>query len=103
MVAQRRMKAARVLREMLLLGKARGYGDTLTEEEVSQIPAPGLRAMVEARDIELMGDLEATTPGREVADLRREVADLLKRIDRNERRINELTEKLDGSSTSNAA
>ena len=96
------------------MGKARGYGDTLTDEEVSQIPGPGLRAMVEARDIELMGDLEATTPGREVADLRREVAELLKRIDRNERRINELTEqiarslasdteKTDASITGNAA
>ena len=73
--------AGRVLREMLLLGKRRGYNDPLTAEEIAAIPGPGLRAMVEARDIELLGDLESTAPGREIALLSRELADLRKRIE----------------------
>ncbi len=88
--------AARVLREMLLLGKQRTYGEILTDEEVSRLPGPGLRAMVESRDIELLGDLEATVPGREIAGLRREVAELRRLINRNENRINELVEHVAG-------
>ena len=79
---QERLLAARVLREMLLLGKPRKFGDTLTEEEVSQIPGPGLRAMVENRDIELMGDLTSSSPGRELAMLRTEVAELRRRVEK---------------------
>ena len=73
--------AAYVRREMLLLGKERRYGDPLTSEEIAAIPELGLRAMVEDRSIDLAGDLERTEPGREIAQLQREVTELRRRIE----------------------
>ncbi len=37
--------------------------------------------MVENRDIELVGDLEGSDPGREVAQLQREVTELRRRVE----------------------
>lgn len=74
--------AAKILKEMLLLGKQRKFGDTLTAEELSQIPGPGLRAMIDDRQIELLGDLEGTAPGREIAGLQRQVNELRDKIDK---------------------
>jgi len=81
------IQAARVLHEMVLLGKKRDYGDPLSADEVARIPSLGLRAMVDSRDIELMGDLESTSPGREIAGLRRDLGELRARLARVESQL----------------
>jgi len=73
--------AARILKEMLLLGKQRKFGDLLTAEEVSDIPGPGLRAMIDDRQIELLGDVGSSAPGRELATMQRQLTELRSKVD----------------------
>lgn len=81
-------RAATVLRELLLLGKKRTFGDGLTVDEVSRIPPVTLRALVDNRDIELVdGDPRARKKDIEdllaqVAEIRDQVSALDSKIDR---------------------
>jgi len=47
--------SARVIKNMTLLGKKREYGDLLTNEEISKIPARALDALIGSHAIDMVG------------------------------------------------
>lgn len=78
----------RVMKDMMLLGEQRKGGvDRLTAEEVARIPQLGLTAMLDARELEW---LDGRDQGAKVVYQ----GELLARIERLEKQVEELTEQI---------
>ncbi len=77
------MEGIRVLREIRLLGADRKFGDVISKEEAAKIAGPSLRALVELRDIELLGgSLDVPEDNSRLGVLEQKLDHLIARVDK---------------------